>query len=69
MQTPEHSRVIVDDFINQIGLDHRTAGPHVRFDKMVQRIGAQVPRGVGVHVVQLELECKESYMRLMNQYR
>jgi len=55
-QTPEHCEVIVNDFINQIGLDSGTTSPDVRFGKVVQRIGAQVMRGVGVHVARLELE-------------
>jgi hypothetical protein len=53
---PEHRGIIVNDFINQIGLDCSMAGPDMRFDNMVQRIGAEVARGVGVHVALLELE-------------
>lgn len=59
-QMPEYSGVIVDDFIHQIGLDRSTIGPDTRFHKMVQHIGVQVVRGVGIHVAWLELEWKES---------
>jgi hypothetical protein len=43
------------------------AGPDMRFDKMVQCIGAQVARGVGAHVAQLELALKREYCALGEQ--
>jgi hypothetical protein len=52
-QTPEHSRVIVDDFINQIGLDHGTTPDVIQQDGSAYWSSGN--EGSRVHVAPLEL--------------
>lgn len=44
-KTLEHGGVIVNDFIYQISLNSFGTGPNVGFGKVVEFIGAKVPRG------------------------